>query len=149
MGKTWLGSTLSHKAGREFGLWWDGRALTAKESRDRQGKQQQNENKCNSLNLNHHSSPTQRIIIVPAPFQYQDNLTRRRMRLDRANLHPPSQGDWIRPQKKCPHPRTGVSFTDRFAFAVLPQSFPSPCRPTGCPNSPVKRAKKMRTCNAG
>ena len=42
-----------------------------------------------------------------------DISTRRRTRLSSVNLHPPSQGDWIRPREKFADPRTGVLLPSR------------------------------------
>lgn len=92
-----------------------------------------------------HNPPT-RLLLEAHPYLYlgflrsaQSTLKSKRyrhcligyMRLNRANLHHLSQGDWFRPQENCPQPRTGVLFTGCFTVAVVPLSIPSPGRPTG------------------
>ena len=83
-----------------------------------------------SSSIPHHQSSELTSFQLLSSVAGLDNLTRRRMRLNRVNLHPPSQGDWIRPQEKCPHPRTGV---------LLPTASTLRCCPSPSPLHVVQR----------
>ena len=91
-------------------------------------------------NLDHRSSPTQRVVAVPVLFQYRRQLHK----ADEIGLSTYTillEGIGSAPQEKCPHPETGDPFSDRFAVAVLPHSLPSTYRPTGCSKSPIDEPK--------